>query len=236
MISFSNKQISNQYKTISEYHNKFLKKHDVKLPKLKVGHVYNKSALVLVYLSINYPNNLEISKSELTEFIRMYHPNVNDVQQARHLAAQSGWWILSGSRNDISENINKGCYKLHSLTEPYPGFKNQHRLKGSYDWDDIKRKYGYRCATCGSKEGEPHFHWRDTRTKLEQGHKDPNKKLTLDNIIPQCKSCNRADKNRWVYDDYGRVIKLANAEYVRNFDLTVRKKIYMILSKEFGND
>lgn len=62
---------------------------------------------------------------------------------------------------------------------------------------------------------------------------DPNKPLVAGNIIPQCQKCNRADRNRWVYDDKGMVIKLANANFVKNFDKEARKKIYRILYKEF---
>lgn len=62
---------------------------------------------------------------------------------------------------------------------------------------------------------------------------DPNKPLVNGNIIPQCQKCNRADRNRWVYDEKGRVIKLADANFVKNFDKNVRKKIYRILHKEF---
>lgn len=62
---------------------------------------------------------------------------------------------------------------------------------------------------------------------------DLNKPLIAGNIIPQCQKCNRADRNRWVYDEKGRVIKLADANFVKNFDKDVRKKIYKILHKEF---
>ncbi|OGY63624.1 MAG: hypothetical protein A3I89_00225 [Candidatus Harrisonbacteria bacterium RIFCSPLOWO2_02_FULL_41_11] len=62
---------------------------------------------------------------------------------------------------------------------------------------------------------------------------DPNKELIAGNIIPQCQKCNRGDRNRWVYDERGRVIKLAKPNFVKNFDKEVRYKIYQILYKEF---
>lgn len=34
------------------------------------------------------------------QFIRQYNDRVRDVQQARHLAAQKGWFITSGSRGN----------------------------------------------------------------------------------------------------------------------------------------
>jgi predicted restriction endonuclease len=130
--------------------------------------------------------------------------------------------------------VKRGEYQLYTLEQPYPSFKQGHRLSDTDSWEEIKQKYNYRCATCGSQEGKPHFHWTATKTVLQKSHKDPNKPLTAGNIIPQCQKCNRADRNRWVYDDYGRVIKLADASFVRNFDLEVRKKTYTILYVEFG--
>jgi hypothetical protein len=53
---------------------------------------------------------------------------------------------------------------------------------------------------------------------------DPNKPLIAGNIIPQCQKCNRGDRNRWVYDEKGRVIKLANPQVIKTCDKEVRKK------------
>lgn len=195
---------------------------------------YTKNALVLVYLSLGYPKTKEVTKTELTQFIREFYPDTNDVQQARHLGAQDGWWILAGGRDNIVAQVKKGNYQLHTLQETYPNFKKGHRVAQTDDWDKIKEQYGFRCATCGSREGEPHFHWTGTKTKLQKSHKDPNKPLIAGNIIPQCQKCNRADRNRWVYDDKGRVIKLADPNFVKNFDKDVRWKIYAILYKEFN--
>ena len=90
------------------------------------------------------------------------------------------------------------------------------------------------CVSCG---GEPHFHWPGTKTVLQRSHKDPNKPLKSGNIIPQCQKCNRADRDRWVYDDKGRVVKLADARFVLNFDQEVLWKIYAILYRKYkGKD
>ncbi|MCW7072031.1 MAG: hypothetical protein OCU12_06890 [Methanophagales archaeon] len=56
----------------------------MKLPKLTGSQGnYTKDALVLVYLAQGYQNTKKVSKGELTQFIRLYDPSVNDVQQAR---------------------------------------------------------------------------------------------------------------------------------------------------------
>ncbi|MFH0856837.1 MAG: hypothetical protein V1860_02980 [bacterium] len=234
-VTVSKVEIKKQYKFIQEYHKKYLKKLGVKMPKLKNGDgKYTKDALVLIYLSLSYPKTRKITKTELTQFIRKFYPETNDVQQARHLGAQAGWWIVAGGRDNIVLEVEKGSYQLYSLEEPYPGFKMGHRIANTDNWDEIKFKYGFRCATCGSREGEPHFHWPGTKTILQKAHMNPRKPLEAGNIIPQCQKCNRADRNRWVYDEKGRVIKLADGNFVKNFDKEVRKIIYKILHKEFN--
>ena len=227
-------EIKSQYDLIKQYHEKYLKKSGVKLPKLLDNKSqFTKNALVLVYLSLGYPKTKIVSKTELTQFVRNYFPKVNDVQQARHLGAQDGWWIVAGGRDNIVAELKTGEYQLYTLEQPYPSFKKGHRIIDTGDWDKLKEQYGYRCATCGSREGEPQFNWPATKTKLQKSHKDPNKPLIARNIIPQCQKCNRADRNRWVYDEKGRVIKLANPKFVRNFDKDVRWEIYKILFREF---
>lgn len=94
-------------------------------------------------------------------------------------------------------------------------------------------RYEYRCATCGSEEGEPNIHWPNTITRLQKAHIDPNKPLIFSNIIPQCEKCNRADRNHWVYDERGRVIKLANHSAIEMSDKDVRWRVYKILYEEF---
>ncbi len=234
-LILNKKSIESIYKTICEFHEKYLKQFGVKLPKLYDSqNNFTRDALVLTYLAYDYPNTRKVSKEELTKFVRSYYPNTNDVQQARHLGAQAGWWIVAGGRDNIVLRIERGSYQLYTLEQPYPGFKKGHRISETDNWDEIKEKYNFRCATCGSQENKPHFHWPATKTILQKSHMDPNKPLVAGNIIPQCQKCNRGDRNRWVYDEKGRVIKLADASFVRNFDKEVRENIYRILYKEFN--
>lgn len=234
MKRLSDEEIKKIYDMICRYYERYLKQYGVKLSKLTdTEGNYTKDALVLVCLSRGYPNTKKVSKEELTQFIRQYYPDTADVQQVRHLAAQKGWFIASGTRGNKHTSLDYGEYKLITLEKPYPGFIPQRRDQTG-DWEKIKARYEYRCATCGSKEGEPNFHWPNTITKLLKAHMDPNKPLTPDNTIPRCEKCDRADRNNWVYDERGRVIKLANPNVIKRSDREVRWKVYKILDEEFG--
>ncbi len=218
------------YQMISDYHRDYLKEKNVSLPRLKNRDgSYTKDALVLVYLAQGYPNTKVVSKEELTQFIKTKYPNVNDVQQARHLGAQKGWYIISGTRKDLASiELGPSQYKLVSLEESYPDFTAGRRIdvEGDDYFEKLKKKYNYRCATCGSKEGEPNFNWKNTITVLQKGHMDPSKPLKPGNIIPQCEKCNRADRNNWIYNEKGRVIAIANPVVVDRCSEKIKKEIY----------
>lgn len=228
----SKKGIVETYKMICDYYEKFLKVYGVKLPRLQSKRGFTRNALALVYLARNYPNTAKVTKGELTEFIRSFYPETNDVQQGRHLAMQNGWYIESGTRGNSSLSLSKGEYQLVSLEKAYPGFIPETR--DVEDWEKIKELFDYRCATCGSKEGEFNIHYKKTITRLQKGHIDPNRPLVVGNIIPQCEKCNRPDRNNWVYDKRGRVIKLANPKVIMRSDKKVRWEIYRILYEKFG--
>lgn len=106
-----------------------MKKYGVRLPALKdkKGN-YIKDALVLVYLTQGYLNTKNVTKEELTSFIRLFYPRTNDLQQARHLGAQKGWYIAAGGRDNKNVVLDRGEYKLLTLEKPYPAFKG-HRTK-----------------------------------------------------------------------------------------------------------
>jgi hypothetical protein len=233
-LILNKRSIENIYGIISEFHEKYLKSFGVKLPKLYDSKKkFTKDALVLTYLAFDYPKTRKVSKEELTKFIRSYYPDTNDVQQARHLGAQSGWWIVAGGRDNIVLEIGRGSYQLYTLEQPYPGFKKGHRIAETDGWKKIKEKYNFRCATCGSQENKPHFHWPATKTILQKAHMDPGKPLVGGNIIPQCQKCNRGDRNRWVYDDKGRVTRIANPQVIKACSKEIQKSVYRILFEEF---
>lgn len=208
------KQILETFELVSGYYEKYLKNFQVKAVNLRdKSGKYTKDALVLVYLAKDYPHTRTISKAELTEFVRKFYPKVSDVQQARHLSKQSGYYIISETRGDIGEQIPSGYYKLIDLTRPYPSFKSNRR-KGIHflDFEELKKEYHYKCATCGSIEGQAHNIRTHELTKLQVGHMDPTLPLKPGNVIPQCQVCNRPDRDRWIYDKTGRVVEIADTD------------------------
>jgi len=232
----SDLEISEIYSKIKRSWKENLEKYGVILPKLKNKTNYVKDSLVLIYLYNNIGK--AVSKTELTSFIKQYYPDTNDVQQARHLGQQKGWFILSGTRGDIEakeHGIKAGEYMLVTLETHYPDFT---KLRGIYEgdkdlWGQVKETYNYRCATCGSEEGKPNINYQNSITKLQKGHKDPSKSLTENNIIPQCEKCNRPDRNYFIYDNKGRVVKIADSSFILKSSDSVQIETLKHLLKKF---
>ena len=204
-------EIEKNYNIVKDYYLKYLKAFKLTLPELKNGKgFYVKDSLVLAYLAKDYPHTHIVSKEALTHFIKKYYPDINDVQQARHLSRQKGWYIISGQRGDITDiKIPSGSYKLITLEKPYPAFTSHRNINVTNDfWEDLKSSYHNRCASCGSPENEQNYMNPAAKTELQKGHMHPEKPLEEGNIIPQCQECNRGDRNRWIYDERGRVTGL----------------------------
>ncbi|MDO7253132.1 hypothetical protein [Helicobacter cappadocius] len=136
----SDKELEAIFKMIEEYHKEYLADKKIVLPKLKnKDGSYTKDALILIALAEGYPNTKPMSKTDLTNIIREFYPDVNDMQQARHLGAQKGWYIVSGTRGEIIK-IPKGFYYLQSLEIPHPSFV-EHRKTGIISDDfEVKKR------------------------------------------------------------------------------------------------
>lgn len=210
MIS-GNAEIIELYRSIETLHKNHLSQFGVKLPRLESGDSFTKDALVLCYLfkKVGEP----VSKTALTDFIRTYYPDTNDVQQAWHLGRQKGFYIISGTRGDMNTEISlgKNDYCLVNLTQPYPGYSgiDGHRSsRGGETLNALIENYNGRCATCGSKQDEGNLLNPLVKTRLQAGHMDPNKPLSENNTIPQCSECNRAYRDWFIFDGNGRVIDI----------------------------
>lgn len=230
-----NMEIVDMYTEIKKSYEENLKKHNVKLPRLYTGEKYTLNALVLIYLY--HKLGKVVSKQELTDYLRNFNYEINDVQQARHLAQQSGWYILSGTRGDYEckeFKVGPGEYMLKTIKEPYPSYKRMKRTNSlsASSWSDLKLKYHNQCATCGSKEGEKNIHYPASKTILQKGHKNPGLPLTLDNTIPQCTFCNRASRNYFVFDNKGRVQKIYDPNFILRSDKEIKLKMLKLLMDE----
>jgi len=116
-----------------------------------------------------------------------------------------------------------------TLEAPHPKFIHaSHKRAGRFaakNFDELKRSYNNRCATCGSLENKPHFKDASKKTLLQQGHIDPLKSLTIDNTIPQCQLCNQTYKDNFVFNEEGRVIAVASLEPIVKAHKSVKEKI-----------
>lgn len=170
-----------------------LKQYGVKIPKKNC-----KQSLILLYLYKNIRNYIHID--EIKKFASLhYHLTGTEPIQVRHLSTQKGWCI-----------IKDGKYKfcLSSVVKPKNGFildKRNIEITEN-DWINILEEYDYMCVNCGSKENEPLRFSKNKITKLEKGHMDPRKDLTLNNCIPQCEFCNKSYKNKAIFNKHGIII------------------------------
>lgn len=202
----------------------------VTMPGMETAGRPTKDALVLVYLYLNF--GVPVSKSDLTNAVRVFYPQTADVQQGRHLGRQKGWHIMSGTNS----RRGRGSYVLSSLDRPHPGFVSSRRnldLAGS-TWEEVKASYGDRCATCGAAEGEPHRHDSLTVTLLEKGHMDPNRPLDGGNTIPQCQLCNKAYRDRFCFDGNGRVTRLNDPSFILSHPPEFIARVYELIRESMN--
>jgi len=179
------------FNKIKELSKNWRKPYDKKMPGINTQDFHT---LALLY------KKGEVTKKELTEYLKSKGKPSDDVQTGRQVKNR-GWYV----------NNNHGVYTLISFEKVHPIYYNRNYV--CIDWQEIKEKYNYMCATCGCKEGQEHRYYLK-EVKLQKGHKDPRKVLDMNNIIPQCQFCNRQDKDRWVYDHNGRVIGVNNLKYM----------------------
>lgn len=206
------------------------------MPQLYRGSSFTIDSLVLVYLLKKFKQR--VSKKELSRFLKNMGTPSSNMQQARHLGQQKGWYIISGQRGDIGSfkyNLRSGDYALISLKDSYPSYRPEKRNGVLLDseWKNIKKNYNNRCATCGSKEGDTHLYFNSHITKLTKGHMDPRNPLTISNTIPQCQMCNRSSLNNFVFDKKGRVKAINNPNFINNSSVDVQKEVLKILKKKF---
>lgn len=201
-----------------------LKEHEVKLPNVRR---YNEQAKSIWLAVLHYYKGENVHKSFISEICQRDNPNLGPDQQVRHLK-RDGWHLT----NDGRGNHLLDPYQPSSEWETDK--KRRHGRLRAKDFNGIKDAYENRCASCGTKEGEPSHRYGEDKVILQQGHKDPSKSPTdLNNIIPQCQFCNQAYRGDYVFDEKGRVSAIADLRPVRKATKAIQRKVYEWLKTQF---
>lgn len=228
-IYMSREEIDQWWNILVTEHATYLEQYGIKLPQMDTAR-----ALQLIYLK-KYEGKL-VHKDTISAFVGTIIKDAGKDQQVRHLGS-SGWYILNKSdKIQNSEEIVPSGYHILITTEsPKPSYLNKQLKRAgrmsAVNFNQLKVVYNSRCATCGSPEGRPNFQSPDTRTILQQGHKNPHHALSLENSIPQCQFCNQVYKDNYVFDDKGRVRAVASIAPVVSAEKSVRDDIYQALKE-----
>lgn len=216
-------EIQKWWTTVVLEHDLYLDQFGVSLPK------ENTAGMLWLAFLRKYQGIL-VHKDTIAEFVSSVLPELGRDQQVRHLAAK-GWFILNKGDKIPGEDatIPSGYHVLITTEQPKPNFlwkalKRAGRISAQ-NFDQLKAVYDFRCATCGSQEGKPHLLEQNQRTKLQQGHMNPHKELSLNNSIPQCQLCNQVYKDDYVFNDKGRVTTVASIDPVLRADDEVLDEI-----------
>lgn len=178
-----------------------------------------------------------VHKDEVASYVQENLPEVGRDQQVRHLAAD-GWYVLNKGDKvpNQPEKVKPGWHMLVSTESPKPTFLHKQLKRAgriaAQDFETLKAVYDFRCVNCGSQEGKPHRYEKSKVTVLHQGHMNPDKPLSLENMVPQCETCNAFYKDDYVFDDVGRVKAVANANPVMRAAEHVRDIIKKTLSED----
>ena len=208
-------QLQAAWNDLRDIHVRYLQRHGVKLPETEK---YNGTAKSIWLSVLHHFTRQPVHKNFISDVCQRDKPELARDQQVRHLKRDG--WHLTGTG---------GYHQLDPYQQSPEWITEQTRQTGRLNaktFDDIKRKYGDSCATCGAREGRPDPRYGQDRVVLQQGHMDPTQAADdLQNIIPQCQFCNRAYRSDFVFDDKGRVHAVADIGPVRRASRQVQRKI-----------
>lgn len=204
------------------YDKSFLKQEYVSLPSINTG-----KAVDLVYC---YKN---LGKVYREEDMRAFYTKVTGKttwRQPRHYGTQFGWnHYIGGEVLPNGYKLKIGEFCLWDLNHCKDGYNPQRRSKDpitNKEFEELKKQYGYRCAVCNDFEGMPSHLYPAKIVKLQKGHMNPNKPLTISNCIPQCQCCNQGAENHWLFNKAGEIYAPNTVEAVlRNKDVNFRKNV-----------
>lgn len=216
---------------IEEQYERNLKQYGVILPAIDS---YKRAQLIYLY----YFKGKAVRKDAITNFVLSLYPDAGGDQQIRHLGAQDGFNLYYNNDLFLGEKVTRGYYLLDGLTHPKQAWLIKSNARNinlkTNDFNEIKKSFNYRCATCGAHENEPH---RITghMVKLQRGHINPNLPLQIGNVIPQCEYCNQnIYKNDFIFSPEGFPLKINNPNYIFHSDENVQKQMYELLKQKFN--
>jgi len=203
-LNISDQECQEIYNKLYKIWQDNLEVFDVRMPQ-------QGSAMAYWLIALYKHKEQALHKDTISRFTQSKIPNAGQDQQVRHLGGQHGWYVIN-TRERIPQEDQTLPSGYHCLYDPYmakPTYILQmHKRKGriaAENWEQLKASYHNKCATCGCEEGKPHRYFPDLKVTLQQGHMNPNKKLTLENTIPQCMLCNSYYLNKYSFDEYGRI-------------------------------
>ena len=211
----SRAKLQKAWEDLQEIHREYLEAHGVKIPRAK-KYTDKAKSVWLAYLFLN--SDRDVDKNEISSVVRRDMPGRAPDQQVRHLK-RDGWDI--GAKPGV-HRLNPYKPSLDLLTSDV----RRRATLNSRDFNDLRKTYGYRCATCGAREGRPDPRYGEAKVALQRGRMDPRKRGDkTKNVIPQCQFCNRAYKSDYVFDEKGRVRAVASVQPVKRASASVQKEI-----------
>ena len=148
-------------------------------------------------------------------------------------------WLIYGLDIKGREEFKHNWFQLLSFDKLSPKYNPEKRKSKptEKEFEEIKQKYNYTCVSCGNREGEPHSKNHHYITKLQMGHIDPNKNLTIDNCIPQCAYCNQRNRDDYIYDNQGGIKQINNIRVLgKLLDLTKEKEYVKFLIEKHSKE
>lgn len=212
----SAEKLQEAWENLQKIHKRYLDMHGVIIPDAVRYSENNKAAWLAI---LWYYQDQEVDKNKISRIVMRDIEDAGADQQVRHLK-RDGW--------DIGKKRGVHCLNPYRPSHEFEIASAQRRARlEAGDFDDIKKAFGYCCATCGANEGRPDPRYGGENVILQSGHMDPSKpgndKM---NIIPQCQFCNRTYKADYVFDEKGRVHAVADVPPVRRASRPVQQKIF----------
>lgn len=220
----SPRELQEAWEDLCHIHAQYLQVHEVKIPSSEQYNEIGKSIQLAV---LHYYKGQAVDKNLVSQICQRDKPSLKADQQVRHLK-RDGWHLITQ---------RKGHHQLDPY-KPSPEWETDRKRKqgtlNASNFEELKAVFDYKCATCGAEEGKTNPRYGDDIVKLQRGHKDPDKPMVKDNIIPQCEFCNRTYRRDYVFDDKGRVSAIADVGPVKKASESVKRKVWEWLKTRFS--